>query len=159
MKIAFAGTPLAAVPTLTALIASDHEVALVVTRPDAPAGRGRTLTSSPVADVAGMNAAPNVYAFGFLLGPRINAAGRIGGSGLWVKLLACNNSDEAAGLALRLNEMNHERKQIEEGIRIAAIDRAAEIHHPVLIMHDPSWHEGVIGIVAGRVRARHRCSR
>jgi methionyl-tRNA formyltransferase len=45
MKIAFAGTPLAAVPTLTALLASDHEVALVVTRPDAPAGRGRTLTS------------------------------------------------------------------------------------------------------------------
>jgi methionyl-tRNA formyltransferase len=58
MKIAFAGTPLAAVPTLTALIASDHEVALVVTRPDAPAGRGRTLTSSPVADVAGMSGIP-----------------------------------------------------------------------------------------------------
>jgi single-stranded-DNA-specific exonuclease len=107
-----------------------------------------------LADVAGMNAAPNVYAFGFLLGPRINAAGRIGGSGLGVKLLACNNGDEAAGLALRLDEMNRERKQIEEGIRIAAIDRAAEINHPVLIMHDPSWHEGVIGIVAGRVRER-----
>ena len=87
-----------------------------------------------LADVAGMNAAPNVYAFGFLLGPRINAAGRIGGSGLGVKLLACNNSDEAAGLALRLDEMNRERKQIEEGIRIAAIDRAAEINHPVLIL-------------------------
>ena len=58
MKIAFAGTPLAAVPTLTALLASDHEVALVVTRPDAPAGRGRTLTSSPVADVAGLSGVP-----------------------------------------------------------------------------------------------------
>ena len=52
MRIAFAGTPLAAVPTLTALLASEHEVALVVTRPDAPAGRGRTLTASPVADAA-----------------------------------------------------------------------------------------------------------
>ena len=58
MRIAFAGTPLAAVPTLTALLASNHEVALVVTRPDAPAGRGRTLTASPVADVAGVSGIP-----------------------------------------------------------------------------------------------------
>ena len=69
-------------------------------------------------------------------------------------MLACNNSDEATGLALRLDEMNRERKQIEEGIRIAAIDQVAAINHPVLIMYDPSWHEGVIGIVAGRVRER-----
>ena len=58
MRIAFAGTPLAAVPTLTALLASEHEVALVVTRPDAPAGRGRTLTASPVADVAVASGVP-----------------------------------------------------------------------------------------------------
>ena len=58
MRIAFAGTPLAAVPTLTALLASNHEVVLVVTRPDAPAGRGRTLTASPVAEVAGVSGIP-----------------------------------------------------------------------------------------------------
>jgi methionyl-tRNA formyltransferase len=58
VRIAFAGTPLAAVPTLTALLASEHEVALVVTRPDAPAGRGRTLTASPVADVAVASGVP-----------------------------------------------------------------------------------------------------
>ena len=58
MRIAFAGTPLAAVPTLTALLASDHDVALVVTRPDAPAGRGRNLTASPVADVASVSGVP-----------------------------------------------------------------------------------------------------
>jgi methionyl-tRNA formyltransferase len=58
VRIAFAGTPLAAVPTLTALLASDHEVALVVTRPDAPAGRGRALTASPLADVAGVSGVP-----------------------------------------------------------------------------------------------------
>ena len=107
-----------------------------------------------LADVAGMNSAPNVYAFGFLLGPRINAAGRIGGSGLGVKLLTCRDPDEAAGLALKLDEMNGQRKEIEEAIKIAAIDRGAEIIHPVLILHDPNWHEGVIGIVAGRVRER-----
>ncbi len=107
-----------------------------------------------LADVAGMNSAPNVYAFGFLLGPRINAAGRIGGSGLGVKLLACCDADEANGLALRLDEMNEQRKQIEEGIKIAAIDRAANCDDPVLVLHDKAWHEGVIGIVAGRVRER-----
>ena len=107
-----------------------------------------------LADVAGMNSAPNVYALGFLLGPRINAAGRIGGSGLGVKLLACCDAEEAAGLALRLDEMNQQRKQIEEGIKIAAIDRAADQNDPVLILHDTEWHEGVIGIVAGRVRER-----
>jgi single-stranded-DNA-specific exonuclease len=107
-----------------------------------------------LADVAGMNNAPNTYAFGFLLGPRINAAGRIGGSGLGVKLLACRDTDEAAGLALRLDEMNQQRKKIEDGIRIAAIDRAADNENPVLILHDNDWHEGVIGIVAGRVRER-----
>lgn len=107
-----------------------------------------------LADVAGMNSAPNAYAFGFLLGPRINAAGRIGSSGLGVKLLTCRDTDEATGLALRLDDMNRQRKEIEEGIQIAAIDRGAEIDHPVLILHDLSWHEGVIGIVAGRVRER-----
>ena len=85
--------------------------------------------------------------------PRINAAGRIGGSGLGVKLLACCDAEEAAGLALRLDEMNQKRKQIE-GIRIAAIDRAANQNDPVLVLHDTEWHEGVIGIVAGRVRER-----
>ncbi len=107
-----------------------------------------------LADIAGMNSPPNVYAFGFLLGPRINAAGRIGGSGLGVKLLACCDVDEATGLALRLDEMNEQRKQIEEGIKIAAIDRAADCNDPVLVLHDKAWHEGVIGIVAGRVRER-----
>jgi len=107
-----------------------------------------------LADIAGMNNAPNAYAFGFLLGPRINAAGRIGGSGLGVRLLACRDPEEAAGLALRLDEMNQQRKKIEDGIRIAAIDRAANNENPVLILHDKDWHEGVIGIVAGRVRER-----
>lgn len=114
----------------------------------------RNVGLTKLADVAGMNSAPNVYAFGFLLGPRINAAGRVGGSGLGVKLLACCDADEAAGLALRLDEMNQQRKHIEEGIKIAAIDRAANQTESVLILHDTDWHEGVIGIVAGRVRER-----
>lgn len=62
MKIIFAGTPLAAVPTLTALIESDHEVVAVLTRPDAPQGRKRIMTPSPVATLAIENQIPVIYA-------------------------------------------------------------------------------------------------
>jgi single-stranded-DNA-specific exonuclease len=107
-----------------------------------------------LADVAGMNSKPNTHALGFLLGPRINAGGRIGASGLGVRLLSSISTDEAVGLAVKLDELNRERRQIEESIRQVAIDRAQHSQDPVLILHDENWHEGVIGIVAGRIRER-----
>ena len=107
-----------------------------------------------LADIAGVNEAPNAYALGFLLGPRINAAGRLGASGLGVKLLAAEDPDTAAGLALQLDDMNKERRRIEESVRNVALDRAAQTNHHVIILADRDWHEGVIGIVAGRVRER-----
>ena len=72
-----------------------------------------------------MKAAPNGYALGFLLGPRITAGGRIGSSQIGVRLLATESADEAVGLAARLDQLNQERRQIEEGIRQQAIDRAS----------------------------------
>ncbi|MGB2294759.1 MAG: single-stranded-DNA-specific exonuclease RecJ [Candidatus Puniceispirillum sp.] len=108
-----------------------------------------------LADVAGMNSAPNPYALGFLIGPRINAAGRVGVSELGVKLLSCQREDEAIGLAARLDEMNKERRIIEEDIRANAMDRAsAQTDNHVLVVGDEAWHEGVIGIVAGRLKDR-----
>jgi single-stranded-DNA-specific exonuclease len=108
-----------------------------------------------LADVAGMNSAPNPYALGFLIGPRINAAGRIGVSELGVKLLSCQREDEAIGFAARLDEMNKERRRIEDDIRASAMDRAsAQADSHVLVVGDEAWHEGVIGIVAGRLKDR-----
>ncbi len=107
-----------------------------------------------LADIAGVNTAPNTYTLGFLLGPRINAGGRIGVSELGVKLLSCQSAAEAGVLAVQLDEMNRQRKQIESAIRADAMLRAETNSHPVLILHDKDWHEGVIGIVAGRVRER-----
>jgi single-stranded-DNA-specific exonuclease len=125
-----------------------------------------------LADVAGMKTAPNAYALGFLLGPRINAGGRIGASETGVRLLATDRTDEAVGLAARLDLYNQERRQIEEGIRQQAIDRAEAMigdgdigtsgtdrsgagkGTDVLVLADREWHEGVIGIVAGRLRER-----
>ena len=115
----------------------------------------QNLGLASLADVAGMKAAPNGYALGFLLGPRINAGGRIGSSQTGVQLLATESADEAVGLAARLDQFNQERRQIEEGIRQQAIDRASALAQAnVLVLADRAWHEGVIGIVAGRLRER-----
>ena len=108
-----------------------------------------------LADIAGVNDAPNAYALGFLIGPRINAAGRLGASDLGVQLLSASDPETAAGLALRLDDLNKERRQIEEAVRVVALDRAAQSPHHVIILADEGWHEGVIGIVAGRVRERY----
>ncbi len=130
-----------------------------------------------LADVAGMKTVPNAHALGFLLGPRINAGGRIGVPETGVRLLATDRADEAVGLAARLDLYNQERRQIEEGIRQQAIDRAEAMigdgdigtsgtdksgrgragagrGTDVLVLADRKWHEGVIGIVAGRLRER-----
>ncbi len=108
-----------------------------------------------LADISGLNDVPNAYALGFLLGPRINAAGRLGKSDLGVKLLSCEDEETSTGLALRLDEMNNERRQIEEGVRVIALDLAAADQNHVLVLANEGWHEGVIGIVAGRVRERY----
>ncbi len=108
-----------------------------------------------LADAAGMKAAPDTYALGFLLGPRINAGGRIGSSQTAVQLLSTLSDDEATGLAAKLDQLNAERRQIEQDIREQAIDRALQVPDtPVIVLSDKSWHEGVIGIVAGRLKER-----
>ncbi len=108
-----------------------------------------------LADAAGMKAAPDTYALGFLLGPRINAGGRIGSSQTAVQLLSTLSDDEATGLAAKLDQLNAERRQIEQDIREQAIDRALQAPDtPVIVLSDKSWHEGVIGIVAGRLKER-----
>ncbi len=117
-----------------------------------------------LADVAGMKTAPNSDALGFLLGPRINAGGRIGASETGVRLLATESVDEAVGLAAQLDLYNKERRKIEESIQQQAIDRAeamiggkdvkGDAGKNVLVLADKAWHEGVIGIVAGRLRER-----
>lgn len=106
-----------------------------------------------LADAAGLNAPPSGHTFGFMLGPRINAGGRIGASDLGVRLLSTQSGEEAAGLAAALDELNTRRREIEQEIRTHAIDMAArQEDKPVVLVGHPDWHEGVIGIVAGRLR-------
>lgn len=119
------------------------------------AGRGnvglRTLM-----DVAGVNEMPGVYHAGFLLGPRINAGGRVGKSDLGVRLMTTEDEAEAMAIARELDRLNAERKAIEAMVLEQAMLQAEEQDgkSPVLLVAGEGWHPGVIGIVAGRLKER-----
>ncbi len=111
-------------------------------------------------DVAKGQGPASVFHVGFLLGPRINAGGRVGRSDLGARLLSTDDPAEAATLAAELDALNAERKQVEADVQAAAerhIERESnQADAPCLIVADDGWHPGVIGIVAGRLRERYR---
>jgi single-stranded-DNA-specific exonuclease len=109
-----------------------------------------------LADVARMDTAPNAYHLGFLLGPRVNAGGRIGRADLGARLLACTDPREADGMAAKLDELNTERREIEEQVRDAALAQAEErgFDAPLVWAAGEGWHPGVVGIVASRLKER-----
>jgi single-stranded-DNA-specific exonuclease len=96
---------------------------------------------------------------GYLIGPRINAGGRIGDASLGARLLAMDDEHEALLIAGQLNELNAERQRIElEAVEEATRVAEAEIGNgegpPVLILASASWHAGVVGLIAARLRER-----
>ncbi len=112
-------------------------------------------------DVAGLNSAPNPYALGFVLGPRINAGGRIGDAALGARLLATEDETEAAKIAAVLDKLNGERKAIEVQMLEQAVADADRLVSdtpdlPMLITGSEAWHKGVVGLVASRLVDRFR---
>ena len=110
-----------------------------------------------LADVAGIGAIETVYHATFMLGPRLNAGGRIGDPWLAAKLLATDDRAEAIELAERLHGLNDERKAVEAAILEVATAQAerALAKDPdlnVIVAGGEGWHPGVIGIVAGRLK-------
>lgn len=108
---------------------------------------------------ARINGPLNPYHLGFLIGPRINAGGRIGDAGLGTRLLAMDDEHEALAIAARLDELNTERQRIEvEAVEEACAAAEAEIGAgdgpPVLVLASENWHPGVVGLVAARLRER-----
>lgn len=121
--------------------------------------RGENVGIRALADVAGLGEVKSVYHATFMLGPRLNAGGRVGDPWLAAKLLACDDREVAIGLAERLHRLNEERKAIEQEILEAASQQAerqlaADPERGVLIAAGEGWHPGVIGIVAGRLKER-----
>ena len=113
-------------------------------------------------DVAGLEEPPGVYHLGFILGPRVNAGGRIGEASLGARLLTTADADEAAEIARRLDALNRERREIEAAVLDAAIEQVESAAGggplptaPAVIAHDENWHAGVIGIVASRLKERY----
>ena len=112
-----------------------------------------------LADVARMDQAPTPYALGFLLGPRVNAGGRIGQADLGACLLATDNEMEATRIAARLDQLNTERREITELVREEALAQAEArgLDAPLVWAAAEGWHPGVVGIVAARLKeAAHR---
>ena len=111
-------------------------------------------------DVSKADGPASVFHVGFLLGPRINAGGRIGRADLGARLLSTDDPEEAAALAAELDELNGSRKTVEQEVQEAAvrhIERASnQAEAPCLVVAEDGWHPGVIGIVAGRLRERYR---
>jgi single-stranded-DNA-specific exonuclease len=101
------------------------------------------------------------FDFGFALGPRINAAGRLADMTLGIECLRTDDPARAAELAAQLDAINRERRDVEAGMRELAeatlVDLALDGAPPAVALFDAGFHEGVVGIVAGRVKDRlHR---
>ena len=92
-------------------------------------GRRQRIGITALADVAGMSEAPSSYHLGFLLGPRVNAGGRIGKADLGARLLASDNKIEAAAMAAKLDELNTERREVETAVRDLALEQAEQRGH------------------------------
>ena len=108
-------------------------------------------------DVAGVKNA-SVYAAGFVLGPRLNAAGRLDSASPALELLLTDNPLIASDLANRLDAMNQERIDIQNAIMLSATEKAdvccASGRHSLFVCGD-NWHGGVMGIIAGRLKDRY----
>jgi single-stranded-DNA-specific exonuclease len=112
-------------------------------------------------DTAGLAGAPECWHLGYLVGPRINAGGRIGDAALGSRLLLTQDSFQAGQLAAELDRLNRERQAIEvaavaeaEAQALFALDRSPDL--PVLVTASAEWHPGVVGLIAARMKERFR---
>jgi single-stranded-DNA-specific exonuclease len=103
----------------------------------------------------------NTFDLGFAIGPRLNAAGRLADMTLGIRLLLTDNADEALALAQELDRINRERRGIETGMQEAALAHLAEdqlagtmADRNGICLWNPEWHQGVVGIVASRLKER-----
>jgi single-stranded-DNA-specific exonuclease len=107
-----------------------------------------------LSDVSRIDTAPASYHLGFLLGPRVNAGGRIGKADLGARLLATDSAAEAEAIAAQLDALNSERREIENAVRAAALEQAEArgLNAPLVWAAGEGWHPGVVGIVASRLK-------
>ena len=111
-----------------------------------------------LADLAGMRERPDAYHLGYVLGPRVNAGGRVGQADLGVRLLTSDDAAEAAALAQLLEGHNRVRQELEAAVLLEAIEQVEcreDDGLPLALAAGQGWHPGVIGIIAGRLKERY----
>lgn len=108
-------------------------------------------------DKANITEAPNTFHLGYILGPRINACGRVGDSSLGNQLLCSKSEVQSQMLAEKLGEFNEQRKEIENYVLLNAIEmlEGTPQNYPIAFVAGHDWHQGVIGIVAGKLKERY----
>jgi single-stranded-DNA-specific exonuclease len=110
-------------------------------------------------DAAGLTQPPSTYHLGYILGPRINAGGRIGDAGLGARLLTTDDEVEASRIAGLLERLNKERKAVEQQMLEEAVAEADRMVSeapdlPLIVAGSETWHKGVVGLVASRLVER-----
>ena len=156
---------LVALGTVTDLVPLDHNNRVLVQQglQRIRAGRCRPGIQA-LLEVAGRKASRLVAAdFGFAVGPRLNAAGRLDDMSLGIECLLCEDPVRARALAAQLDALNRERREIETDMKTRALEHVAAMHLDArqlplgLCLYDPQWHQGVIGILAARIKEQfHR---
>lgn len=121
----------------------------------------RNIGLKALLDVAKSQGPATSFHAGFILGPRINAGGRIGRADLGARLLSTEDPEEASALAQELDALNASRKEVEKAVideAVAAIEKQSNFDPdaPVIVAAGDGWHPGVVGIAAGRLRERYR---
>jgi len=104
-------------------------------------------------DLCKIESKASTYHLGYILGPRINAGGRVGKCSHGANLLLNNNPKESFQIATELEKYNSERKKLEKDLLNVALNTINKnINDPVLVLHGNHWHEGIIGIIASRLK-------
>lgn len=118
--------------------------------------RGANVGLKALAESAGKPSTGSVYELGFILGPRLNAGGRVGDASLATRILSTEDPAEAAAIAAELEALNADRRQKEADMLAEAqgMAEAEAAHRAVAVVGRPEWHPGVIGIAAGRLKDR-----
>ncbi|TRY30605.1 single-stranded-DNA-specific exonuclease RecJ [Aliiglaciecola sp. M165] len=113
-------------------------------------------------DIAGRNASTMVASdLGFVLGPRLNAAGRLDDMSLGIECLLCDDPRDARKMALQLDNLNKERREIQESMQQEALSSLQSIEHSDLesragiVLYKQDYHQGVVGILAGKIKDKY----
>ncbi len=110
-----------------------------------------------LSDIVSLTQAPTAHHLGYMFGPRVNACGRVGKSDIGMRLLSCGDDIQARLLAEELEELNLMRRDIEADVFLQAIEQAESrpLADPFIVVKGENWHQGVVGIVAGRLKDKY----